>query len=176
MAAAPWPRLTVHEPSLKRALTRKVGLPGWCIALQARMNWHEGSGKAFQARLSANDLLSLRVSPFLQLHRPATSLTTSHPRRHHLPTASTWLAWDRPIYVTAVSLNTLIAFSTSARSTRTTMTARVGIRLPFSLPFLILLLLIIQLNNTVLCASFIFLFLQSLQQDLASSSHPITST
>jgi hypothetical protein len=56
------------------------------------------------------------------------------------------------------------------------MTARVGIRLPFSLPFPILLLLIIQLNNTVLCASFIFLFLQSLQQDLASSSHPITST
>ena len=43
------------------------------------------------------------------------------------------------------------------------MTARVGIRLPFTLPFPILLLLIIQLNNTVLCASFIFLFLQSLQ-------------
>jgi hypothetical protein len=98
--AAPWPSLTVHEPFLKRALTRKVGLPGWCIALQERMNWREGSGKAFQARLSANDLLSLRVSAPLQLHQPATSLTTSRPRHHHLPTASTWLAWDRPIYVT----------------------------------------------------------------------------
>jgi hypothetical protein len=64
------------------------------------MNWREGSGKALQARLSANDLLSLRVSGLLQLHQPATSLTTSHPRRHHLPTASTWLAWDGPIYVT----------------------------------------------------------------------------
>jgi hypothetical protein len=56
------------------------------------------------------------------------------------------------------------------------MAARVGIRVPFTLPFLILLLLIIQLNNTVLCASFILLFLQSLQQDLASSSHSINPT
>ena len=59
------------------------------------------------------------------------------------------------------------------------MAARVGIRVPsLILPFLILHLLIIQQsNNTVLCASFIIsLFLQSLQQDLASSSHPITPT
>jgi len=124
-------------------------------------------GKALRERSS-----SLRVSPLRQLHQPATTVTTSHPRRHRLPTTSVWLAWDRSIYVTVTSLN---AFSTSARSAATRMLARVGIRVPLTLPFLLPLLIIHQ-TITVLCASFIFTFLQSLQQGLVSSSHQITPT
>lgn len=140
-------------------------------------------GKAFQARLSTNDLPSA-FHPCRQLHQPATSLTTSPPRRHHLPTASTWLTWDRSIYVTVVSLNVLSALSTSTRSTRTTMAATVGIRVPSTLPLVLTsLLLIIQQTITVLCASFIFislfsrfsriwhpLHIQSLQQHKQSST------
>lgn len=131
-------------------------------------------GKALRERSS-----SLRVSPLRQLHQPATTVTTSHPRRHRLPTTSVWLAWDRSIYVTVTSLN---AFSTSARSAATRMLARVGIRVPLTLPFLLPLLIIHQ-TITVLCASFIFislfsrfsriwhpLHIQSLQQHKQSST------
>lgn len=130
---------------------------------------------AFQAHGSPRTIFLSAFHLVVKLHQPATSPTTSQTRRHQPPTPPTWAAWDRPIYVTTMSLNILNGFSTSGPWTIDDMATRVGIRLPF--PFLlILILLIIQQTIQYSAVRFFHLPLSSVASAGSGIlfTHPIT--